>query len=313
MTVEPQLSRRSHRALLRQLVVRRKRASPALRLATDVQGFNRESVSRDVFGICLAFRNAAPYLREWLLFHRAVGFNRFYLYNNDSTDAYRDVLQSFLASRGADFRIELIDWPGYHQQNAIYQDCLGRARGEVEWLALIDDDEFLFPANGDSLRAIFSEFADAAGLAVCWWLYGTGGHIHSNEDWVIRRFERRAAEANSHVKVIVQPDKVVRPIAGGHHVQAVPGNVIVDEHGQPMSSPFATTPSGKKLRLNHYVTKSVEEMIVRRTSRDIGYGDRQKLSLSEWIRLDRDWNVVKDTCAHAFIPDMEVLSRRIGT
>lgn len=37
-------------------------------------------------GIAAIFKNEAPYLREWLDFHRAAGVDRFYLYDNGSTD-----------------------------------------------------------------------------------------------------------------------------------------------------------------------------------------------------------------------------------
>lgn len=50
--------------------------------------------------------------------------------------------------------------------------------------------------------------------------------------------------------------------------------------------------------------KSVEEFLIRRSSRDIGHGDRQKLSPVEWIRLDRDWNQVEDKTAAEMLPLM---------
>ena len=36
--------------------------------------------------VCAIYRNEAPYLREWIEFHRLVGVERFFLYNNESTD-----------------------------------------------------------------------------------------------------------------------------------------------------------------------------------------------------------------------------------
>ena len=42
--------------------------------------------------ICAVYRDEAPYLREWVEFHRLVGVERFFLYNNDSVDEHREVL-----------------------------------------------------------------------------------------------------------------------------------------------------------------------------------------------------------------------------
>lgn len=164
---------------------------------------------------CLAFRNAAPYLREWLLFHLSVGFDRFYLYNNDSTDDYAESLRPFLgATTGGRQRFELIDWPGYIQQNAIYDDCLRRAEHDVEWLAFIDDDEFLSPQPGYSLPALLKEYKAYAGVAACWTIYGTSGRLYHESAPVISRFTRRAARPDQHVKCIVQPSLVKRALVG---------------------------------------------------------------------------------------------------
>lgn len=73
---------------------------------------------------CLAFRNTSEYLREWLLFHLASGVEHFWLYDNDSTDDHGPVVRPFV-ERGV---VEVIGWPGYFQQTAIYDDCFARAR-----------------------------------------------------------------------------------------------------------------------------------------------------------------------------------------
>ena len=37
---------------------------------------------------CAIFQNEAPYLKEWIEYHRLIGVEHFYLYNNGSTDNY---------------------------------------------------------------------------------------------------------------------------------------------------------------------------------------------------------------------------------
>ena len=44
---------------------------------------------------CLKFKDAAPFLPEWIEFHQMVGFEHFYLYNNNSTDDYRGALAPY--------------------------------------------------------------------------------------------------------------------------------------------------------------------------------------------------------------------------
>ncbi len=47
--------------------------------------------------ICAIFKNEAPWLKEWITYHHsALGVNTFYLYNNDSTDSFKETLQPFV-------------------------------------------------------------------------------------------------------------------------------------------------------------------------------------------------------------------------
>lgn len=114
--------------------------------------------------ICSLFKNEAPWLKEWILYHHKVlGVEHFYLYNNDSTDHYQEILQPFI-DQGI---VELIDWnsadpthldPRYQTKNnapqdpfqvAAFNDCLkNKAFGKVKWLAVIDIDEFIVSTKG---------------------------------------------------------------------------------------------------------------------------------------------------------------------
>ena len=43
--------------------------------------------------ICAIFKNEAPWLKEWIIYHHKVlGVKHFYLYNNDSTDNFIEIL-----------------------------------------------------------------------------------------------------------------------------------------------------------------------------------------------------------------------------
>ena len=46
---------------------------------------------------CTIYRDDAAYLAEWIEFHRLMGVERFFLYDNGSTDNHREVLAGYLA------------------------------------------------------------------------------------------------------------------------------------------------------------------------------------------------------------------------
>ena len=43
--------------------------------------------------LCAIVRNEAPYLAEWALFHRMIGFDRIVAYENDSDDSTPKILE----------------------------------------------------------------------------------------------------------------------------------------------------------------------------------------------------------------------------
>ena len=57
--------------------------------------------------MCALFKNEGRYLREWLEYHRLVGVDYFYLYDNGSRDRSVQVLQPYIREG----LITLVPWP----------------------------------------------------------------------------------------------------------------------------------------------------------------------------------------------------------
>ena len=72
-------------------------------LREDVQRFHRVWPEMPVdrggayLAACTIYRDDAAYLAEWIEFHRLMGVERFFLYDNGSTDDHREVLAPYLA------------------------------------------------------------------------------------------------------------------------------------------------------------------------------------------------------------------------
>ena len=49
-----------------------------------------------LLSICAIFKNEGHYLKEWIEFHKLQGVEHFFLYNNNSTDDYEQVLYQSL-------------------------------------------------------------------------------------------------------------------------------------------------------------------------------------------------------------------------
>jgi glycosyl transferase family 92 len=209
--------------------------------------------------VCAIYRDEAPYLREWVAFHRLVGVDRFYLYNNRSSDGHLEALAPYLDS-GV---VELRDWPLYPGQVAAYEDCLKQHREDSRWIAFLDVDEFLFSPTGRPLPDVLAEYEGWPGVAVNRAVFGTSGHRKPPEGLVIESYVRRASNRNSPtpIKSVVDPRRVER--CDSCHVFIYRDGLAVDENKRLVDKPYAKTDSiyHSILRVNHYWTKSEEECL----------------------------------------------------
>lgn len=256
---------------------------------------------------CLIFKDAAPYLDEWIRFHRRVGVEHFYLYDNDSEDDYEAVLGGFV-KEGI---ITLYKWPGVAQHDPVIQHCLDQHKRLSRWIAFLDDDEFLFPAEQDDLRQVLRKYEHYAGLAVSWLLFGSNGHRTRPRGLVIENYSRRANWIDPHVKCVVDPSRVISPAVSAHAFHCIKGQTVVDEEKQPTTGPFRERPSANVLCLNHYLIKSYEEMVRRRMRPKVD-GAENSRTIAEWEELDAQYNAVEDPSIQRFVKDIVDEVRGIG-
>lgn len=249
--------------------------------------------TRNYLSACLCFKTSATYLTEWLAFYTTLGVEHFYLYNNESTDAHEDVIAPYVAAGSA----TLIDFPGRGVQHAMYAHCLGSFGSRTRWMMFCDDDEFLFPVKNVSLPEALTPYESFAGVAVAWMLYGTSGHWTRPRGLVIENYAMRFAVPDHHLKCIVDPQRVTRPLVVGHQFECVAGQVIVDEVGRKVDGPLHPQPSTAILRINHYLTRSRTEFIERRRQIQVNTGAVSPLPIERWLELEASWNQVRDPIA----------------
>jgi hypothetical protein len=204
--------------------------------------------------VCAIFRDQARYLAEWVSFHRIQGVERFYLYDNRSTDDWRSELQPEIEAG----IVEVQHWPFVPGQLSAYDDCLRRHRDDARWIAFIDSDEFLFSPTGKRLPEVLRGFDTHPGVVANWRVYGTSAWEHPPEGLVIENYLMRAPDEydrNRQFKSIVNPRSTMG-WASAHHFRLL--GDAVGEDRRPMK--FAIRePTADLLRINHYYTKSQAE------------------------------------------------------
>lgn len=135
--------------------------------------------------LCLVFKDEASFLKEWLDYHLTVGIDHFYLYNNNSTDDFLDVLKPYIDNS----IVTLHDFPLEQPQLKAYEDCYTKYRHESNWIGFIDVDEFVCPKNKDTIGEWLLDFSKYPAILIHWLLFGTGGNLkHDYSKRVIEQY-----------------------------------------------------------------------------------------------------------------------------
>jgi hypothetical protein len=207
------------------------------------------------FSVCSIYRDMAHDLREWIEFHRLVGAERFFLYDNESVDNHREVLRPYLE----DGTVVLHDWPWEVPViTRSIQHCLDEHRHESRWIAFLDTDEFLFSPTMKPLTEILPEYEEWPGVGVNQKWFGPSGHrTRPPGSLAIDVFRLRSTRPITLIKSIVDPARVAQ--VRNPHSFIYREGFAVDENKRPISNWDTEQHSCSILRINHYLTKSVEE------------------------------------------------------
>ena len=233
--------------------------------------------------VCAVYQNEARQLREWVEFHRLVGVERFFLYDNASTDDHRDVLAPY-AEEGL---VIAHEWPRWPAQVEAYNDCLQRHGAESRWIAFIDADQYLFSPTGRPLPEVLAEFEQAPAVAVNHVNFGTSGHRTPPVGLVIENFVHATDNPRSRrvTRPIVDPARTVS--CAGPHVCIYREGTAVTENHEPMDGPLSPVASTAKLRINHYGMQSEQDLAAKMTRRRDADGTERRAARGQARRRAR--------------------------
>lgn len=211
-------------------------------------------------------KNEAEYMPEWLEYHLLVGFEKFYIYDNESTDNIKQILQPYIDSG----IVEYTYWPGTAMQMPAYKDCVEKHKNDTFWLAVIDIDEFVV-ADCKNVATSLHDFEDCAAVVLQWLVYGDSGVVNKESGLVIERFKshNNLDDTSEMCKSIINPRKVeVKtlhlpcPMVGFNAVNSIGEKII------PLSNAKIQNGTYKNIHINHYIFKSREEFLIKKTKGD---------------------------------------------
>jgi hypothetical protein len=126
--------------------------------------------------VCALFKNESHFLKEWIEYHRLVGVDHFYLYNNGSFDRFREVLRPYLKEG----LVTLVYWPDLvppgegepflwpltTQLTAFGNALVWTAVNQTKWMIFLDVDEFLVPPSSDKITDVLVRYDEYPGIII---------------------------------------------------------------------------------------------------------------------------------------------------
>ncbi|XP_062098670.1 glycosyltransferase family 92 protein RCOM_0530710-like [Humulus lupulus] len=85
--------------------------------------------------------NAGKFLKEWVMYHSKVGVDKFILYDNDSNDDIKNVVEE-LNDEGFDVTTVFWIWP--KSQEAGFSHSVVHSKDSCTWMMYVDVDEFVY-------------------------------------------------------------------------------------------------------------------------------------------------------------------------
>lgn len=233
------------------------------------------AVDKNLFMYDLAvvaiMKNEAPYIKEWLDYHLLAGVDHFFIYDNESSDNQKEILQPYIDAG----IVTYIFYPGKARQYEAYNDAVQNFKFFCRYMAFIDADEFIFPKTNQSISEvvdeILSEKPDAVALVAHMIIFGS--NFHEKADYnrgVLERFTRRTPNdfapvdennipgGNVYLKTILNP-RCVNFFDDPHHAKFFVDCHAVDEGGNVSNLSIKLPILADKIVVNHYHTKSYEE------------------------------------------------------
>jgi hypothetical protein len=212
--------------------------------------------------VVVIIKNEAPYLEEWLAYHRAIGVEHFFIYDNGSTDHLHRVIDPWV-NHGL---VTLVHWPLPGGQIDAYSHALRLYGPSVEWLGFFDVDEFVVPLVDPDIPTLLARWSDASDVRMPRVDFGFSGHRGPPDALTIEAYTEvadvfgRDPSKPPRVKTFARSRSVS---AVGIHTATVPDEPR-DARGKKVPARTIGRDCWELVQVNHYYTRSFEEFEAKR-------------------------------------------------
>ena len=272
-------------------------------------------------------KDEAPYILEWIAFHRMIGVDNFLIYTNACSDGTVEILER-LQELGIVQHRDNNNWRGNSpQQHALNQSLKEPVVQNAEWVIHIDVDEFMNIRCGNgTIDDLLARIPDATNIAMTWRMFGHNGVRQLSERLVIDQFDRAAPSYCPKPHTLWGFKTMTRNIGAYGKLSCHRPNKLdparadqvrwYNGSGRPMGPDVAqrgwrsslATIGYDLVQLNHYALRSAESYLIKRQRGRALHVDRS-IGLNYWVRMD--WSDFPDLSIKRNIPRLEAELARL--
>ncbi len=218
-----------------------------------------------------------PRLREWLVYHRLIGFEHILVFDNES---------------GGNLAAELSDLPFVRVIRAVGSkvkrwttiDAVLYFRGRADWMLYLDADEVFVPQGEMNVSSFIESFGDGVGqVSVPWLPFGSSWRIKSPPGSLLLAYQRRHGLVAKTVKSFVRLEAMRHLPNDPHHFRISNKWKWIFASGEQtkvhiLSPEQRESYPSSGAFIAHFMSQSWEDLWLRKGSRrDDFFGSRRPL------------------------------------
>ena len=246
----------------------------------------------------------ADYIEEWVIYHLALGFKKIYLYDNEDTPLYKELLKDYP-------QVIVNHFPGNNYHKAIQYYVLDhfitnyKSNGIITHCAHIDIDEFITLKKHKDIISFIKDYihGETIGIGMNWRLFGDSGQSCSNGEPLTQRFKMCQKNLNHFIKILfnvsftpgwIDCHGIILP--ENYYVKSTNGNIMHGSLNYDLTNDI--------IQLNHYKCKTLSEFKYIRTR---GRADHLEKVIDDMNSDFNLWNFneVEDTFAYNFYKNIK--------
>jgi hypothetical protein len=245
--------------------------------------------------VCLVaiLKDEEPFLDEWIVYHRMLGIDHFFLYDDHPDFPLRELLKPYREY------VTVIDWCGMDKtftgrsnQIKAYTHALDHYASTFDWVLYLDGDEFVVLHKHENVQDFLADFEDCSAVSLNWHVFGHNGYYDNPEGLITASLTRRMRTPGKCAKTFTR-SSTIRDIGSPHCCNLKYGK-HVDPNGRPFQNGLLYPGLTERACVNHYQCRSFKNWMDRVDRGDVNFKTKDSPD-------EQQWRLTREACLKQFV------------